>query len=265
MRDAGMGYSYGPVNPKEYFTMSDSIAAARADLAPTGTLRVGINFSNILLTARDPVTRAPSGVALDLAHELGSRLGVPVEIVSYESAGALAESAGSGAWQVGFLGIEPKRANELSFTAPYVEIESTYLVPPGSPLQAIAEVDRTGIRIAITAKAAYDLYLTRTLQHATLTRAAGADATFKLFLAEKMDALAGLKPQLEMYQEKLPGSRILEGRFTAVQQAAGTPKGHAAGARYLAEFIEDVKATGLVARTIEKNRIRGLAVAPAAK
>lgn len=244
--------------------MNEISAAARADLAPAGTLRVGINFSNILLTARDPVTRAPSGIALDLAHELGRRLGVPVEIVAYESAGALAESAASGAWRVGFLGIEPKRANEISFTAAYVEIEATYLVPPGSPLKSIADVDRAGIRIAVPAKAAYDLYLTRTLQHATLTRAAGAGAAFELFLADKFDALAGLKPQLAMDLDKLPGSRMLEGRFTAVQQAAGTPRGHDAGARYLAEFIEDIKATGLVARTIASNHIRGLTVAPAA-
>jgi polar amino acid transport system substrate-binding protein len=244
--------------------MSEVSPAALSDLAPAGKLCVGINFSNILLTARDPVTRAPSGVALDLAYELGKRLGVPVEIVSYESAGALAESAPSGAWQVGFLGIEPKRANEITFTAAYVEIESTYLVPPGSKLKAIAEVDRPGIRIAITGKAAYDLYLTRTLQHATLLRAANADATFKSFVADKLDALAGLRPQLEIDQAKLPGSRILEGRFTAVQQAAGTPRGRAAGARYLAEFIEDVKASGLVAQWIAKNRIRGLTVAPAA-
>ena len=244
--------------------MSDVSPAVLSDLAPAGTLRVGINFSNILLTARDPVTRAPSGIALDLAHELGRRLGVPVEIVAYESAGALAESAASGAWRVGFLGIEPKRANEISFTAAYVEIEATYLVPPGSPLKTIADVDRAGIRIAVPAKAAYDLYLTRTLQHATLTRAAGARAAFELFLAEKFDALAGLKPQLAMDLDKLPGARMLEGRFTAVQQAAGTPRGHDAGARYLAEFIEDIKATGLVARTIASNHIRGLTVAPAA-
>lgn len=246
-------------------TMSENTAGARADLAPSGKLRVGINFSNILLTARDPVTRAPSGVALDLAHELGKRLGVPVEIVTYESAGALAESASKGEWQVGFLAIEPKRANEITFTAAYVEIEATYLVPPGSPFKTIADVDRNGVRIAVTGKAAYDLYLTRTLQHAKLTRADNAEATFKLFTGEKMDALAGLKSQLEMDHEKMPGSRILEGRFTAVMQAAGTPRGHAAGARYLAEFIEDAKASGLVARAIEKNRIRGLTVAPAAK
>jgi polar amino acid transport system substrate-binding protein len=237
--------------------MSDNIAAARADLAPSGTLHVGINFSNILLTARDPVTRAPSGVALDLAHEFGKRLGVPVKIMSYESAGALAESAGKGEWQLGFLAIEPKRANEITFTAAYVEIEATYLVPPNSPIKSIEEVDRPGVRISVTGKAAYDLYLTRTLKHATLFRTEGADATFKQFVAEKMDALAGLKSQL-------PGSRILPGRFTAVMQAAGTPRGHDAGARYLAEFIEEMKASGFVARAIEKHKIRGLTVAPAA-
>jgi len=245
--------------------MSDNIAAARADLAPSGTLHAGINFSNILLTARDPVTRVPSGVALDLAHEFGKRLGVAVKIVSYESAGALAEAAASGEWQLGFLAIEPKRANEITFTAAYVEIEATYLVPPASPLKTIDEVDRPGVRISVTGKAAYDLYLTRTLKHATLFRTADAAATFKQFVAEKMDALAGLTSQLEMDREKLPGSRILPGRFTAVQQAAGTPRGHDAGARYLAAFIEDVKASGFVARSIEKNKIRGLTVAPAAK
>ena len=240
------------------------VSAARSDLAPSGKLRVGINFGNNLLTARDPVTRAPSGIALDLAAELGRRLGVPIEIVSYESAGALADSASSGAWEVGFLGAEPQRANQISFTAAYLEIEATYLVPPGSPLRAIADVDREGVRIITTAKSAYDLYLTRTLRHATLTRAAGADAAFKSFVSDKMDALAGLKPQLVTDHDKLPGSRILEGRFTAVQQAVGTPKGHDAGAEYLREFAEDVKASGMVARAIEKHGVRGVSVAAAA-
>ncbi len=202
---------------------------------------------------------------LDLAHEFGKRLGVPVKIVSYESAGALAEAAGSGEWQLGFLAIEPKRANEITFTAAYVEIEATYLMPPNSPIKTVDEVDRPGVRISVTGKAAYDLYLTRTLKHATLSRTSDAEATFKQFIAEKMDALAGLKSQLEMDHEKLPGSRILPGRFTAVQQAAATPRGHDAGARYLAGFIEDAKASGFVARAIAKHGIRGLTVAPAAK
>ena len=241
--------------------MTVTPAAARADLAPSGTLRVGINFSNNLLTARDPVTRAPSGIALDLAAELGRRLGVPVEIVSYESAGELADSAGAGQWEVGFLGAEPQRAREISFTDAYLEIESTYLVPPGSKLNSIADVDRDGVRVAVTAKAAYDLYLQRNLKHARLVHAPSADAAFKVFVADKLEALAGLKSRLEKDHAGMPGSRILPGRFTAVQQAVGTPKGHDIGAQFLREFVADAKASGLVARTIEKNRIRGVTVA----
>ena len=247
--------------------MSNISPAVQSDLAPGGKLRVGINFGNNLLTARDPVSRAPSGIALDLARELGRRLNVPVEIVSYESAGELADSARTGAWEVGFLGAEPQRANEISFSAAYLEIEASYLVPPGSPLQTIAEVDREGVRVAVPAKAAYDLYLTRTLKHARLVRAAGADAAFKLFVSDKMEALAGLKPRLVVDHDNLPGSRIIEGRFTAVQQAVGTPKGatgREAGAQYLREFVEDIKAAGLVARAIESNRVRGVSVAPMA-
>jgi polar amino acid transport system substrate-binding protein len=187
--------------------------------------------------------------------------------VSYESAGELADSARTAAWEVGFLGAEPQRANEISFSAAYLEIEATYLVPPGSPLRNIADVDREGVRIAVPAKSAYDLYLIRTLQRARLVQAPGADAAFKIFVSDKMEALAGLKPRLVTDHDNLPGSRIIEGRFTAVQQAVGTPKGpkgREAGAKYLREFVEDVKATGLVARAIESNGVRGVSVAPMA-
>lgn len=241
--------------------MIDSSATVRSELAPTGTLRVGINLSNFLLTRTDPSTGEYGGVAVDLGRELGRRLGVPVEIFPYESPGKLADAAKSGVWDVGFLGAEPQRANEIDFTAAYVEIEATYLVPAGSPLKTIADVDRDGVRIAISGKSAYDLYLTRNLKHAQLVREQGADGAFKRFVADKLEALAGLKPRLVTDQEKLPGSRILDGRFTAVQQAIGTPKGRAAGARYLREFVEDIKASGLVARTIEKNNVRDLTVA----
>jgi polar amino acid transport system substrate-binding protein len=145
-----------------------------------------------------------------------------------------------------------------------VEIEATYLVPPGSPLRAIADVDHEGVRIAVPEKAAYELYLTRTLRHAQLLRVSGADAAFKRFVGDKLDALAGLKPRLVKDHDNLPGSRILDGRFTAVQQGIGTPKARAAGAKYLREFVEEAKATGLVARTIENNGVRGLTVAPRA-
>jgi len=238
----------------------DVSPAVLCELAPGGRLRVGINFANPLLTARDPVTRAPSGIALDLAWELGRRLGVPVDIIAHESAGELAESAGKGAWEVGFLAAEPQRANEISFTAAYLEIEATYLVPPGSPLTAIAAVDREGVRIMVRSKAAYDLYLTRTLRRASLSRAPGAEA-FKAFVAGKYDALAGLRAELVRDAERIPGARVLDGRFTAVQQAVGTPRGRDAGARYLCEYVEDIKASGLVARVIADNKVRGVSVA----
>jgi polar amino acid transport system substrate-binding protein len=222
-------------------------------------------MSNFLLTRTEP-DGAPAGVAPDLGRELGRRLGVPVALVPFPNPGALADAAGSGVWDVGFLGAEPQRANEIDFTAAYVEIEATYLVPGGSSLQSVHEVDREGIRIAVPERAAYDLYLTRNLKHAQLVREEGADNAFRRFAEENLDALAGLRPRLVSDQARLPGSRILDGRFTAVQQAAGTPKGRSATAvQYLRDFIEDVKASGVVARTIESNNVRGLTVAAAAK
>jgi polar amino acid transport system substrate-binding protein len=234
---------------------------ALAEFTPKGRLRVGINFSNFLLTHKDPVTGAPGGVAVDLGRELGRRLGVEVDIIGYPSPGELAEAAPADIWDVGFLGAEPQRALLIDFSAAYVEIEATYLVPPGSTIKAVEEVDRKGIRIVVPAKAAYDLYLERNIKNAELLREAGADNAFRKFVADKLDALAGLRPRLVTDNDNMPGSRILEGRFTAVQQAAGVPKGRAAAAAYLAAYIEDVKATGLVAQLIEKHKARGLTVA----
>ena len=236
--------------------------AAKAELTPTGKLRVGINFGNELLTDRSTKGSAePRGIALDLARELAQRLGVPVEFHGYDSAAATADSVRTGVWDVAFLGAEPQRANVMTFSAPYLEIEATYLVQPGSPLRAVADVDREGNRIAITAKSAYDLYLSRTLKHAKLVREQNADAALAVFVRDKLEALASLKPRLVGDAKKIPGARILDGRFTAVQQAVCTPKGRDAGANYLREFVEDVKATGLVARLIEKNGVRGVTVA----
>ena len=241
--------------------MSEATPAVRSEIAPTGTLRVGVNMSNFLLTRTDEATGKPAGLAVDLGRELAKRLGLPVEIIPYPNPGALADAAKSGVWDVGFLGAEPQRANEIDFTAAYVEIEATYLVPGGSPLETIADVDCEGIQIAVPTKAAYELYLTRNLKHAKLVHEKGADNAFKRFVDDKLHALAGLRPRLVTDQENLPGSRIIDGRFTAVQQAAGAPKGRSAAAQYLREFIEDVKASGLVAKTIEKNNVRGLTVA----
>jgi polar amino acid transport system substrate-binding protein len=233
----------------------------QTDLAPTGKLRVGINYGNPVLATRDPVSGELRGVAVDLARELGARTGLPVELVAFESAGKMFDAVKAGAWDAAFLAIDPGRADQISFTAPYVEIEGTYLVPPGSPLRAIVDVDRAGVRVGVSAKSAYDLFLTRSIQHAQLVRASSPDAAFELIVAGKVDVVAGVRQHLVANAGKLPGARVLEGRFMAIQQAVGIPKGREGGAKYLREFIEDVKVSGLVARAIEKAGVRGVSVA----
>ncbi len=237
--------------------------AARSELAPSGKLRVGINLGNFLLVAKDSATGELRGIVIDLARDLGRRAGVPVEFSTYPGAGELAEAVKRGAWDVAFLGAEPARATEIAFTAAYLEIEATYLVPAGSPVRSIADVDREGVRIAVSDKSAYDLFLKRSLKHARLVPAQGIDASYDLFVAQKLEALAGLKPRLVTDAERLPGSRVLEGRFTAIQQAIGTPRARGAAAGYLREFAEEIKASGMVAQLIEKHRVRGVSVAPA--
>ena len=242
--------------------MADVSPAVRSELAPTGKLRVGLDMSNFLLTATDAATGKPKGLAADMGTELARRLGVPVGLVPFPSPGAVADAARTGAWDVGFIGAEPQRAAVIEFTSAYVEIPATYLVPAGSPIRSIEEVDRPGIRVATAARSAYDLYLSRNLKHAQLVRAEGLPASFDLFVAEKLDVLSGLLPRLTTDVARLPGARILEGRFTAIQQAIGTPKARAAGAAYLREFVADIKASGLVADLIARHGIKGIAVAP---
>lgn len=239
-------------------------AALSAELAPTGTLRVALNLSNFLLnnTARD-ANGDFAGVAPDIGRELARRLGVPVAFVPYDHPGDLAAAVTDGAWDIGLIGADPLRAAEITFTAAYTEIEATYLVLADSPIQTLAEVDRPGVRIALSDKSAYDMYLRRSLQHATLHRAEGIEGSYQLFLREKLDVLAGLRPRLVADQAKHPGSRILEGRFTAIQQAIGTPRARTAAAAYLRDFAEDIK-TGLVAQLISRHGVRGLTVAPPA-
>ena len=237
---------------------------ARAELAPTGTLRAGINYGNVILARKDPATGESSGVAIDLARELGRRLDVPFAIVAYDSVGAMVDGAKAGAWDIAFLGSDPARAAEITFTAAYVELQATYLVPAGSPLRSIADVDREGVRVAAPARANYELFLTRSLQRAQLVRAQGADAAVDLLVTGQVEALAGLTQSLIAPAAKLPGSRILDGQFMAVQQAVGVPKGCDAAVKYLRGFVEEAKASGLVARAIEKTGARGVSVAPKA-
>jgi polar amino acid transport system substrate-binding protein len=236
--------------------------AVISELAPSGVLRAGINLSNFLLVSSKGPAGEPQGVAPDMAREIAARLGVPVEYVPFARPGELADAAGRNVWDIGLIAAEPARAEVIAFTAAYAEIEATYLVPAGSPLATIADVDRPGVRIAISARSAYDLWLSRHLVHAELVRAGSLDASYELFVGDKLDALAGLRPRLLQDVDKLPGARILDGRFTAVQQAVGTAKGNEAGAAFLRDFVEEAKASGLVARLIERHGVRGLSVAP---
>ena len=235
--------------------------ALSRELAPSGTLRAGINLSNFLLvTGRGPAGE-PRGVAPDLAAEIAKRLGVPVVHVPFATPAELAGAVGHERWDIGLIGAEPARARSIAFTAAYAEIEATYLVPEGSALRGIADVDREGVRIAVSAGSAYDLYLSRTLKHAGLVRAEGLDASRDVFVEQELDALAGLRPRLLADVERLPGARILEGRFTAVQQAVGTPRTRKRGAAFLRDFVEEAKASGLVQRLIDRHGVRGLSPA----
>jgi polar amino acid transport system substrate-binding protein len=236
-----------------------------SELAPTGVLRAAINMGNFLLVTGRTSSGDPEGVAPDMAREIAGRLGVPVKCVPYARPGELADAAGTGVWDIGLIGAEPQRAEKIAFTSAYVEIEATYLVPAGSLLKSIAEVDRAGVRIAVTARSAYDLWLERNIKNAQLVRSEGGDATFAQFVGDKLDALAGLRPRLLEDAAKLPGSRILDGQFTAVQQAVGTARRNTAGAAFLRDFVEEAKKSGLVARLIERHKVVGrLSVAAAA-
>lgn len=235
-----------------------------AELAPTGVLRAGINMSNFLLVTGKTPSGDPTGVSPDMAAEVARRLGVPLQLVPFKSPGELADQAGNNVWDIGNIGAEPQRAQTIAFSAAYCEIASTYLVPAGSPIQTIADVDKPGIRISVTGRSAYGLWLENNIKQATLVRTDTLDSSFDKFVAEKLDVLAGLKPRLLDDVQKLPGARILDGQFSAVQQAIGTPRKNAKAAAWLATFVEEAKASGLVQSFIEKHSVKGLSVAPLA-
>jgi polar amino acid transport system substrate-binding protein len=235
-----------------------------AQLAPHGVLRAGINMSNFLLVTGRTASGEPEGVSPSMARAIADRLGVPVQYVPFPKPGELADRAGNDVWDIGLIGAEPARAEKIAFTAAYAEIEATYLVPAGSPLKSVADVDKPGVRIAVTARSAYDLWLDRNIKQATLIRSDSLDAALEQFVHDKLEALAGLRPRLLSDIKKLPGSVILDGQFTAVQQAVGTAKANTEAARFLHDFVEEAKASGLVARFIAEYGVNGLSVAPPA-
>lgn len=237
----------------------------RDQLAPTGVLRAGINMANKLLVTGATPSGEPDGVGPEFARHIADGLGVSVAYVQFATPGDLADAVTEDVWDIGLIGAEPTRAEKIAFTAAYVEIEATYLVPQGSPFMTIQEVDSDGVRIAVSGRSAYDLYLSRSLKHAELHRAQGLPGALELFLAEKMEALAGLRPALTGDLDKVPGGRILDGQFTSVQQAVGTARTKTEAAAYLSDVVEDAKASGLLARLIEKHGVVGrLSVAGAA-
>jgi len=236
--------------------------AAVSQLAPTGKLRAAINFGNPVLASKDPATGEPRGVSVDLSRELARRLGVPLELVTFTSAGKVVEDVKSNAWDVAFVAIDPVRGADMDQTGPYVIIEGVYLVPVASPIKANAEVDRTAVRVVVAKGSAYDLYLTRELKSAQLFRVPTSAVVVDSMVAGNYEVAAGVRQQLEGDAKRVQNVRLLDGRFMVINQAMAVPKGRPAGARYVGEFVESVKASGFVAESLKRNGIEGAAVAP---
>ncbi|MEP7031063.1 MAG: ABC transporter substrate-binding protein [Pseudolabrys sp.] len=243
-----------------------AMADALSELAPTGKLRAAINLGNGVLAQAGPAGGDPKGVTPDLARELAKRLGVPVELKTYNAAGKVFDDATTGAWDIAFVAIEPVRASVIEFSAPYVIIEGTYMVRQDSAMKEIGDVDKAGVRIAVGLKSAYDLYLTRTIKNATILRApvGGGQAMIDMFINDKLEVAAGVRQPLEAYAKSHPEMRVMAGHFQEIQQAMGTPKGRLAGAAYLRAFVEEMKASGFVADALKRSG-QIATLAPAAK
>lgn len=240
--------------------MTDALLRA---FTPTGRLRASINLGNPILAGRDAATGEPQGVSIDLARAFGERLGVDVELVVFDTAAASVDAVSQERADIGFFAVDPGRAQHIAFTAPYVLIEGAYLVREASPLRANEEVDRAGRRVVVGQGSAYDLYLTRELKHATIVRAPSSPAVVDVFLQEDADVAAGVKQQLEADAARVPGLRLLPGRFMVIRQAMGCPRSRGgAAAQALARFVEDMKASGFVAEALRRHGIQGAGVAP---
>lgn len=230
--------------------------------APSGTLRASINLGNPVLASLDPKTGKPVGVSVDLATALAKRLGVPLQLVAVKSAGNSVENVNQDKADVGFFAVDPKRGQEISFTAPYVLIEGFYLVHQDSPITTNEQVDQPGVTVAVGKGSAYDLFLTRELHRATIVRIPTSPAVVQGFLDQKLSVAAGVKQQLEKDAAKAGGLRILDQRFMVIRQAMGVPKAKGdAAASYLSQFVEDMKRSGFVAASLKRHHIEGAVVA----
>ena len=234
---------------------------AVAQLAPSGTLRAAINYGNAVLAVKNPKTGALEGVSVDLAEELGKRLGVPVKLVPYAAARTAVEGASKKEWDVAFTAIDPKRAQDMAFTAPYLVIEGTYMVRQDSPIKTNADVDKPGVRVAISSGSAYDLFLSRSLKQARLVRTGSPTEVTDMMMAQSLDVVAGVKQRNQADAERVPGLRMLDGNFMEIRQAMATIKGRDIGARYLSAFVEEMKANGFVKASLARHHNDGVTVA----
>nr|WP_238587475.1 transporter substrate-binding domain-containing protein [Cupriavidus sp. IDO] len=235
---------------------------ARQALAPTGKLRVGLQLGSPHNVIRDSVSGEMKGVGFDLGKELARRMGVPFEPVLYPSVGALLDSGKAGAWDVAFVGFSPARAQEWDFTALHLEIEFGYLIPGGSSISTMADVDRPGIRVAVQEKSQPDVFISRTLKNATVVRASSLAGTMEMLKSGRADVIFSIKPSLFEISNQLPSSRVLDGQLGIDPHAMAMPKGRGPGVAYARQFIEDAKSEGLVKAAIERAGLRGVVVAP---
>jgi polar amino acid transport system substrate-binding protein len=238
---------------------------ALLEIAPQGLLRAAINLGNPVLAQKNPQSGEACGVTVDLARELANRLGVPMKVVLYDAAGKVFEAVKTNAWDIAFLALDPTRAKEVLFTAPYVIIEGTYVVRDDSPFHTIEDFDRAGVRIAVGKGAAYDLYLTRTLKHAELVRHDTSVGAIELFFDAGLEAAAGVRQPLAEFARTHPRLRVIEEKFTSIEQAMGTPKGRPAAREFLQSFIEEMKRNGFVASALARSGQSGAGVAPECK
>lgn len=238
-------------------------ASVRQAFAPAGKLRASINLGNPILAKRDAATGEPFGVSIDLARALGARLGVAVELVVFDTANQSVEAVRGEQADIGFFAIDPLRGEGISFTAPYVLIEGSYMVPDSSAIQSNEEVDRPGVRVTVGKGSAYDLFLSRTLQAAEIVRAPSSPAVVEVFVDQRLEVAAGVKQQLQADLVRFPGHRLLPGRFMVIQQAMGLPQSRGAeAAQALAAFVQEMKASGFVTEALDRHGIQGASVAP---
>ncbi len=242
--------------------MSSISSAVREQLAPHGVLSAAVYLGNFLLVTGHTASGEPTGIAPDICRAIARQLDVKLDLIGCETQDEVVDAAASGRCSIILVGSDPARAQKVTFTPAYAELEATYLVPMGSPIQNISQVDQPGVRIASFFKSAYDHWLQRNLKHATLVHADSLQGSNELFLSEKLDALAGLKTGLVSFSKKVPGLRILDGQFTGIQQAVASKKSNVEAIEFLSACVEEFIRSGLVTNLISQYKVQGLCAAP---